>query len=292
MLNTREISVKVLLISLYREGLLTIASSSFLFCITRKEQVAHIFGRPIYGIRDIAILPLSSQAEADQIITRTRTGLQKAKDVQGSDITSSPSGGSGDESFDDHSVGDPSELRTPDNETQQGPGQNESTTGVVQNVIQRKGYGQFASQWFSRRGWVSGNRGTGEVSTDKVPSTQLEDQRSLSLATASIAQADSSPLIAKALQHKDNGDPVLAEQSPHGPATEMLPKILQTVKLLFTSQSFYFSYEFNVTKRFGSSSLASLKTMSPEGFDQSVRQGPWCLQVSTLTVLSISGIDS
>ena len=254
------------------KGLLKIASSSFLLCITRREQVAQIFGRPIYGIRDIAVLPLSSQTEADQTITKIRAGLQKAKGLQASDLPSSPSEESGDESFDDHSVGDPSESRTPIDETLQGGGQNKSTTSVVQNVIQRKGYGQFASQWFSRRGWGLGNKRTGKVSTDQVPSTQPEDQKSLSAMAASVSQEEHAPLISEALQQEEDGDPVLAQQSSYGAATEMLPKILRTVKLLFTSQSFYFSYEFNITRRFGSSSITSLKTVSPEGFDQSVRE--------------------
>lgn len=63
-------------------GLLTIASDTFLLCITRKEQVAQILGRPIYVIKDVAILPLSCQAEAERAIKQAGAGLQKAKTSQ------------------------------------------------------------------------------------------------------------------------------------------------------------------------------------------------------------------
>src|SRR5579871_5801763 len=53
-------------------GLLKIASSSFLISISRREQVAQISGKPIYSIREVALIPLSSQSDAEQAIAKAR----------------------------------------------------------------------------------------------------------------------------------------------------------------------------------------------------------------------------
>lgn len=254
---------------------MTIASFSFLLCITRREQVAQIFGKPIYVIRDIAILPLSSQAEADQAITQTQAGLQKAKSSEQADKASSASEESGNESFDDHSTGDPSESQIPAYETSQQAGHDENTTSVVQDVIQRKGYGRFASQWFSRRGWGVSSKRTRESSTDLAATAERGDKKSRPETAESTSAENPSPVVPEAPQHHHaDADAVPPQRSSREAAGEMLPKILRTAKLLFVSQSFYFSYDFNITKTFGSSSAASLKSVSPEGFEQLVLRAP------------------
>lgn len=269
-----------------------IASFSFLLCITRREQVAQIFGKPIYIIKDIALLPLSSQADADQAIIQTREGLEKAKTSQESDRGSSASEENGYESFDDRSVGDPSESQTPADA--QTTGGNESTTSVVQDVIKRKGqYGRFASQWFSRRGWGLEKKHTEAMSPELVAETDHEDQKPQPEAAKSTLEDDTPPMTSETLHHNNaNGEAAPAQKPPHEAAIEMLPKILRTLKLLFISRSFYYSYDFNISKRFGSSSIASLKSVSPEGFEQQVRESSSCSQLSLLTVCSISGTDS
>jgi SacI homology domain len=249
-----------------------------LLCITRREQVAQIFGKPIYAIKDVAILPLSSQAEADQAISQTQAGRQKAKTSQQSDIASSASEESGNESVDDHSVGDPSESQTPVGERPQTGERNENTSSVVQDVIERKGpYGRFASQWFSRRGWGLDNKRTEEMSTEIVPRTDPQEHKPRTEAAELTAEDQSPAKTSEALPyHSAVSKKVPAQRSPHEAAVEMLPKILRTVKLLLTSRSFYFSYEFNVTKRFGTSSMASLKSVLPEDLEQQVGESPSC----------------
>jgi SacI homology domain len=273
---------------------LTIASFSYLLCITRREQVAQIFGKPIYVIRDVAILPLSSQEEADQAISQTQAVRQKAKTSQQSDIASSASEESGNESLDDHSVGDPSESQTPVGERPQTGGRSESTSSVVQDVIERKGpYGRFASQWFSRRGWGLDNKRTEEVSRGMIPRTDPQEQKPQPEAAKSTAEDHSPAKISEALNHHGaSGETILAQRSSHEAAVEMLPKILRTVKLLLTSQSFYFSYDFNVTKRLGCSSIPSLKSVSAEDLEQQVGESSSCSPTAPLTALSIFGIDN
>jgi SacI homology domain len=272
---------------------LTIASFSFLLCITRREQVAQIFGKPIYMIKDIAILPVSSRAEAEQAITQTQAELEKVKRPKEDDVAASTSEESGNESFDERSIEDPSEPQTPTHERLHKAAQSESTTNVVQDVIQRKGYGQFASQWFSRRGWGVGNKPAGGSSTDLATAAEKKVEKSQPRAAESTLENDP-PLVVLEAPQQDNSeaDTASPQRSSNEAAGQMLPKILRTAKLLFISQSFYFSYDFNITKRFGSSSMDSLNSVSPEGFEPLVGECPSCSPVSMLTKLSISGTNS
>src|SRR5271167_3705762 len=54
-------------------GVLSIASFSYLIAITRREQVAQILGKPVYVISGVAVLPLSSQHDANKAITAAAT---------------------------------------------------------------------------------------------------------------------------------------------------------------------------------------------------------------------------
>ncbi|KAK7179208.1 hypothetical protein DPSP01_011758 [Paraphaeosphaeria sporulosa] len=53
-------------------GLLKIATSYFLISICDCEQVAQIRSKPSYKITNVALIPLSSQADADKAITSAR----------------------------------------------------------------------------------------------------------------------------------------------------------------------------------------------------------------------------
>lgn len=260
------------------QGLLTIASFSFLLCITRREQVAQIYGKPIYVIKDIAILPLSSQAEVDQAIGQNRAVTQGARKSQGADTASSGSEESEDDSFDSHSVGDPLESQSPMNNSLAAAGGTEKSTNVVQDVIQRKGqYGRFASQWFSRRGWGLIDRRTEETSIEIVPKADPADQASQPETAMPASELESSA-NSVARHPMASGKAVPAQSSSHEAAIDMLPKIIRTTKLLFTSKSFYFSYDFNITKRFGSSSIDALRSVSLEDMEQQVSKTANCLQ--------------
>jgi SacI homology domain len=273
-------------VCLSTKGLLTIASFSYLLCITRREQVAQIFGKSIYVIKDVAILPLSSQQEAEKAIIQARASLRKAKPPQESDGASSASEESEHEGFDEHSVGDPSESQIPANESHQTPGRSTTTTSVVQDVIERKGqYGRFASQWFSRRGWGLDNKRNEGMSTEIVPKTDQAGTDSQSKTAESSSSEDVSVSTSEAVpQHTATGEATSGQRPAHDAAVQMLPKILRTTRLLFTSRSYYFSYDIDVTKRFGSSSASSLKSVSPESAEQQVRASPGCSQASLMTI--------
>lgn len=165
---------------------------------------------------------------------------------------------------------------------------------MVQDVIERKGqYSRFASQWFSRRGWGSEKKRTVEKSVEMVPETKHDGQKPPSEVPTSTPEDVLLPVSSeKPHHHNGSGGSTTNQRSSHEAVVEMLPKILRTVKLLLTSRSFYFSYDFNVTKKFGSSPIASLKSVSSEVFDQQVRQTPYCSTMPPLTTFSTSGTNN
>ena len=258
---------------------MTIGPSSFLLCITRREQVAQIYGKPIYLIKDVATLPISSQSDANQAIAHARASLQKGKSSQEPNLASSASEESANESFDENLIGDPADSQSHGNPGLRTAGPDETSTSVVQNVIERKGqYGRFASQWFSRREWGPSKKRAEAMSTtiaprvdNPSPNPQL-DVPELGSEDKSLNHT-SQPVN----QHTAGEEGLSAPNPSHEAAVQMLPKILRTTKLLLTSQSFYFSYDFNLTKRFGSASIASLRSVSPESIEQQVRDSSACL---------------
>ncbi|KAG8417280.1 hypothetical protein J3459_012436 [Metarhizium acridum] len=58
-------------------GLITVSRLSYLITITRRQQVAQIFGFPIYVVTGVAITPCNTKQEADESIRRTASLLRK-----------------------------------------------------------------------------------------------------------------------------------------------------------------------------------------------------------------------
>lgn len=139
-----------------RTGLLKIATSHFLISISDREQVAQIRGKPVYKITDVALIPLSSQADADKAIAATRDHLRRRNKSPGGEDEDTESEGDDDApSVTDSVVGDlppaSNEVTDPVTGRKSSPSQK---TSVAEDVIQRKGvYGRFADKWFSRKGW-------------------------------------------------------------------------------------------------------------------------------------------
>ncbi|KAL8715527.1 MAG: hypothetical protein Q9220_000863 [cf. Caloplaca sp. 1 TL-2023] len=145
------------------KGLLNIASASYLISILRREQVAQIRGSPVYIITSVALIPLSSQSEAEKAIERTKkeaqreSGDQDAERLQ--DIDSSADEGA---YHSDGNITDdgPKESNTliPPHGSSRRQSQEESDS-IAQDVISKRGqYGRFAERWFSRKGWTSERR--------------------------------------------------------------------------------------------------------------------------------------
>lgn len=240
--------------------------------------MALIRGKPIYKITDVALIPLSSQADADKAIAATRDHLKRRSRAPGlededTDSDSEDGAPSLTDSIIEDSSSAPSEVK--DTVTGQ-KGSASQKTSVAEDVIQRKGvYGRFADKWFSRKGWSADNRRLQGLSSEE------------NLAAKNVSQNVDSG-VPKEEEHpkseskpdtiptgdKDISEPVSPEAIPKALSGEkdaatvaLLPKILQTTKMYFSSGNFFFSYDYDISHGIGqqqpSSSVPLFKQFDP-----------------------------
>lgn len=227
-------------------GLLTVSKSSFLISITRRQQVAQIQGKPIYVITGVALTPLGSRAEAETSIAHMQGNLQQGA-VDGNTTDDNDTDGDDDEilsavaSDDVEDDEDPAVVAAALSGSRQSPGEHKRTSSVAEDVLTRKGsYGRFASKWFSKKGWTVDQRRNLGMSAP-------EEDVTLNSATV-IEQKVDSP--AKALSAPLEGNDSMA-QKQNDVAQGLLPKLLRTTEILFgTSRSFFFSYDYDITRSF------------------------------------------
>jgi hypothetical protein len=226
---------------LHLTGLLSIASSNFLVAITQREQVAHIFGKPIYVITDVAILPLSSQSEASRAV-QTAIAAQNATETSTTDTDADVSDSEAPRNRDKEHP----EPQTP-HEPSSLPKSSSNPTTIARDVIANRGqYGRFATQWFLKQGWGGGK------SADSASSSQQEAADQPASASNDIA-VSTNKAVSHSQQQVQQGEKaaeakqVLADSS----VTETIPNILRRSRMLLTSGSYFFSYEFDLTRRLG-----------------------------------------
>lgn len=119
---------------------------------------------------------------------------------------------------------------------------NKATT-VVADVIKNKGqYGRFAQRWFSKGGWKSDGLRKQGISTSEDDLTLTPEQKKQaedSLPSDNKDEAASAPV-----------DDIQSQQAVTGETTltNLIPRILKTTRLYFTSHSFYFSYDYDISR--------------------------------------------
>lgn len=231
--------------------------------ISKRQQVAQIRGAPVYVITDVTFIPLSTEDEARKAIVQANGSLKStpggadgvASDNDVSEDDERSTTGQVDEYHDQDSPTCVEPLSADDPALQQRPaGPNLSTTNVAKDVIGSKGqYGRFAERWFSKKGWTSERRRTLGMSVDdspQPPSTTAQvskegTQQSDSASTPNAAEAGT--------QKYDIAKPVEATASSSG-AKQLLPKLLKTTRVLLISNSFFYSYDMDITRRLGTGS--------------------------------------
>lgn len=216
--------------------------------------MAQILGKPIFAITSVAIIPLSSQAEATKAINQAHAQLASNKDkATQNDIETQSL-----ESDSDLSTGRSSEdidLEGLDS-TDRGiypplgsKGRKGST--IAEDVIEKRGrYGRFTSRWFSKHGWAGENspqnRGFQEI-MDPAAEGSIGGRKSGDYVDEILELDDLSPTGQKA-----SSDPQGIATPATGTATcELMPKFLRYAKMMFSSNSFYFSYDYDITRKFG-----------------------------------------
>ncbi|OJD28324.1 hypothetical protein ACJ73_00273 [Blastomyces percursus] len=236
-------------------GLLSLASFSFLISITQRQQVAQILGKPIFAITGVAVIPLSSQAEATKAINQAQAQIASKRDKDTNDDLEAQFS----ESETDVSTGrssDDIELEAPDSIDREiypplgSRGRKGST--IAEDVIEKRGqYGRFTSRLFSKNGWPGENnrgRGSGfEGIIDPAAEGSVKRRKSGDYKHEVLELDDLSSTGQKA-----SSAPQEIDTPVTGTATyELMPKFLRYTKLFFTSRSFYFSYDYDITRKFG-----------------------------------------
>ena len=208
-------------------------------------------------VTEVALTPLSSKAAAESSISQTQRGLQRRSvedgvdnsdtDSDDEDISATLSGDIDDE------VIDPGPGTPLSSQSGQSVGEHKRTSSIAQDVIAKKGdYGRFAQKWFSRKGWTVGQ------------------MRNLGMSAPEATDALQTPTTESPPDAEAAGKPATAAEAPEKVEEEMqgdrhvastlLPKLLRTTKILFgTSQSLYFSYDYDITR-----SLTARRNISSE----------------------------
>ncbi|OTB16670.1 hypothetical protein K445DRAFT_296703 [Daldinia sp. EC12] len=232
-------------------GLFTVSRLSYLITITGRQQVAQVRGFPVYVVTDVALTPCTSRSEAESAIANTATKLRQAsadKFVEDSDSESEVDARSVTGGDDAEDPGALSDRETSEDKDTSGAGGEKSS--IAEDVIKHRGsYGRFAQRWFSRKGWMMDqkrNLGMTSVETDQA-GDQVDDE---------------SNKAKKGDPDKELSDTVVKEKVDPPPTPSagesLIPKLLRFSHIwLGTSRSFFFSYDFDLTR-----SLASQPTTS------------------------------
>ncbi|KAI1465971.1 SacI homology domain-containing protein [Daldinia caldariorum] len=233
-------------------GLFTVSRLSYLITITGRQQVAQVRGFPVYVVTDVALTPCTSRSEAESAIANTATKLRSAsgeKAVEDSDSesevdTRSVTGGD-DDAEDPGALSDRESI---DDKDTSGAGGEKST--IAQDVIKRRGtYGRFAQRWFSRKGWMMDQKRN--LGMTSVETGQVGDQAGDESNKAKMGDPD-----------KELSDTVLQEKVDPPPTPSagesLIPKLLRFSHIwLGASRSFFFSYDFDLTRSLASHSTTS-----------------------------------
>ncbi|KAJ4410130.1 hypothetical protein N0V91_002139 [Didymella pomorum] len=236
-------------------GLLKVATSVFLISICGREQVAQVRGKPIYKITDVALIPLASQSEADKAITSTREHLHRHNKGRGTgdndaDSESEDEAPSVTDSLVEEAPQSPTEVTDPVT-GQRGPADRKSS--VAEDVMQKKGvYGRFADKWFSRKGWSADSRRTQGLSSEEDLAAKNIPKNVDSTGPTEEAEASKSNKLPS--DEKTTPETVKPEDIPKAlegekDATTMalLPRVLQTTKMYFSSGNFFYSYDYDLS---------------------------------------------
>lgn len=200
-------------------GLITVSKLSYLVTITRRQQVAQVCGHPIYVVTEVALTPCTSKTGAEEAIRRTSNHLSRQARDSGNESDSSEE----DTEFPSRASDEVDDAVIEDGDARPGS----ARSRVAEDVIRRRGsYGRFAQRWFSRSGWT------------------MDQKRNMGLSNASkVPEADSTAIESSSDQTQEG----LEKVAPSEP--ELLPKLLRTAQVLFgSSRSFYFSYDFDLTR--------------------------------------------
>jgi hypothetical protein len=281
------------------KGLLTVASTTCLLAISRRELVASIAGKPVYCISEVAMLPLSSQLDAEKAILKARDSqLRHAHSAEEALTDVSDDEDTISLAEEEQAAGDPDPEPAKVTDEATAKPSAVSQQAAARSVL----FGRFAERWMSIRGAAPRVRATaGKDPTDKSVNNPSQAEVLAVQDTGSIQPDYKQPPISDTLVVSHDpasaDDPAIADdsvlvddptvntarlesQTNSVPAPilklekvpiSLIPKLLRTSRFLFSSKNFFFSYDHDISRR--SSGLADQQDSLEmyESFDPSVR---------------------
>lgn len=257
-------------------GLLDLGSTSYLISISRREQVARIRGDPVYTITDVALIPISSHAEAKQAIDAAAKTQTSGKAPSGDETDESDVGEEDDTKSLSEQNAHPEDAAAvePSKEGLLGKG-----TSIVKSAVKERGqYIGHARKWL--------NRGTRKVDdtptqsggdTGDQPDLTLEQRQhaAQSLPDDKDQKEAETELAANVADEPASSDEGKAEQTePSSPPKQkstietLRKRILRNAHLYLSSSSFFFSYDYDLSVRMSQQSSAPSKTPLHQRFER------------------------
>jgi hypothetical protein len=228
-----------------RPGLLDLVETKYLISITQRQQVANIRGKAIYSIKDVTLIPLSSQSAAEEAILSAGRALTHDKktpteETEESDIEDDAETASvNDETLDEVAKA----LDAPDKTMLK------KSTTFVKDVVQDKGrYGRFASRWFSNSGWAaSGRKRQGMSEEEKLTAEQARAADKVLPEGERASQTFDTPDVAETPSTEEDTKEVPKSTTAKSTIESLTPRILHSARLYFSSSSFFFSYDHDLS---------------------------------------------
>lgn len=213
--------------------------------ITQRQQVAQIQGRPVYAVTNVAIIPVSSQADANRAITQARKEVS-----QGDPDLDSDSEDDIPDHVTDHADTEIGSAPTSPSRQAAFHTRGASVGSIAEDVIgKRVPFGRFAANWLSRKNLALPRPGA--IAQD-VPESPFDDAPSPGTTTPDAELKEDEAVDATLPRdQKEDVKPGEKDDRPRSDqAAELLPKLLKYTKLLFASHNFFFAYNYDLTRPF------------------------------------------
>ena len=241
----------------FLQGIISISSGEtpYLLVISEREKVASLGGGgDIYVITGVVAIPLASRKAANDAITKAKATASE-RSAQSAAYESD---------HEDAVDGLPSPTN-PEGQGEMPDGADTlTTTNEADNLSAESGprqgaqgdYKRFAQNWFAKKEWSLRRRDnhlgegeTGDVTTRQVGSSALDP----STESKTGQLFEKSGTGESSLDNQNVGPARMRSQSRTGTSTigELLPKLIRTTKTLFGSRNFFFSYDYDITRRLG-----------------------------------------
>jgi hypothetical protein len=238
-----------------RPGLLDLVATKYLISITQRDQVARIRGKSVYTIKDVTLIPLSSQSDAEEAIVAAGRALKQGKKPaaevsEESDVEDDADTASVNEDTQDEAA---KAFDVPESSLKK-------STTFVKDVVQDKGkYGRFANRWFSKSGWTaSGRKRQGMSEEEQLTTEQAKEVDKVLPADESVS--DNLDVSEAAQSHMEESITKGTQETPKTKSNieNLTPRILRSARLYFSSSSFYFSYDHDLSASLQNSTTSTL----------------------------------